>query len=413
MRTFILFLSVVIITASAFGYSGTVPNNHAGNPPNFNSCHNCHSTYPVNSGDGSIYITGLPENGYQSNQTYHLILHLEDNGQQRWGFQLTAEYQSGTCWLQGGTLMVTCPINTQLSTVAGNAPDFLKHTLAGNHNGQLNSVSWNFDWIAPCILTGPVTFYFAGTGCNANGYPCGDYVYTSNVTVQPVVGGNLTLNLYLTPMDPPVVIPAGGGSFQFQLRIDNTGTSTINFDLWTNVTLPSGSLYPIIVRPNINLPAGGSILRNLTQSVPGSAPAGNYSYNGFVGDEYSGTVMSSTSFGFSKAGTDVVAGGNWLLTDGGVESVIVLTPNKFVLLPAFPNPFNPETNLAFELPEAEHISLVINDVQGKEVATLMEGYYSAGEYQVEFDASGLPSGIYFAKLQADNSIQVQKLLLVK
>jgi hypothetical protein len=52
-------------------------------------------------------------------------------------------------------------------------------------------------------------------------------------------------------------------------------------------------------------------------------------------------------------------------------------------------------------------------VQGKEVATLMEGYYSAGEYQVEFDASGLPSGIYFAKLQADNSIQVQKLLLVK
>jgi hypothetical protein len=88
-------------------------------------------------------------------------------------------------------------------------------------------------------------------------------------------------------------------------------------------------------------------------------------------------------------------------------------PDEFELHPAFPNPFNPETNLVFSLPKDSEVSLTIFDAMGSEIAKVTEGFKPAGHYQAVFNAGQLPSGTYFAKLTAGKFEQTQRLTLTK
>jgi hypothetical protein len=88
-------------------------------------------------------------------------------------------------------------------------------------------------------------------------------------------------------------------------------------------------------------------------------------------------------------------------------------PNQFALDQNYPNPFNPTTTLAFDLPEPSQITLAVYDYIGSEVATVVNGYRSAGHFEVTFDASKLGSGVYFYKLQAGAHIAVKKLMVIK
>lgn len=95
----------------------------------------------------------------------------------------------------------------------------------------------------------------------------------------------------------------------------------------------------------------------------------------------------------------------------GVEDPIL--PTTTTLMNAYPNPFNPETRIRYELNKDQHVSLKIYDVLGKEVITLVDDTKNAGYYEVSFDASGLPSGIYFYRMQSGEYVSVKKLLLLK
>ena len=88
-------------------------------------------------------------------------------------------------------------------------------------------------------------------------------------------------------------------------------------------------------------------------------------------------------------------------------------PKSYSLFQNYPNPFNPETTIAFELPKPGEVSLVIYDIQGREVIRLADGYRSAGIHEVILDGSKLSSSVYFACLKADNFHQTRKLLLLK
>jgi cytochrome c peroxidase len=88
-------------------------------------------------------------------------------------------------------------------------------------------------------------------------------------------------------------------------------------------------------------------------------------------------------------------------------------PDQFSLAQNYPNPFNPTTWISYAIPEAASATLMVFDVQGRQVTTLAQGWHEAGSYQVTFDGSQLASGVYFYQLQAGKFIQTQKMVLMK
>lgn len=104
--------------------------------------------------------------------------------------------------------------------------------------------------------------------------------------------------------------------------------------------------------------------------------------------------------------------------DGAFEYTDVLevnlgSPNKFELTQNYPNPFNPVTNIQFNLPEESRVRLSIFNVLGEEVVELLNESISAGFHNVKFDGTKFNSGIYFYKLEADDFMQIKKMMLVK
>ena len=89
------------------------------------------------------------------------------------------------------------------------------------------------------------------------------------------------------------------------------------------------------------------------------------------------------------------------------------SPIKFELNQNYPNPFNPSTTISFSLPESGKVILKIYNVIGKEIKTLVDGYREAGIYTVNFNAEGLPSGMYIYQMSTPENTQVRKMILMK
>ena len=96
-----------------------------------------------------------------------------------------------------------------------------------------------------------------------------------------------------------------------------------------------------------------------------------------------------------------------------IHSVSDLTPVGFELYQNYPNPFNPKTVIRFSLIENCLATLKIFDALGKEVLILVNEKLNAGTYEKEFDASDLPSSVYFYKLSAGGFEDTKKMLLVR
>ena len=86
---------------------------------------------------------------------------------------------------------------------------------------------------------------------------------------------------------------------------------------------------------------------------------------------------------------------------------------SFNLYPNYPNPFNPSTTISFTLSNASRVSLLIYDIHGRKVESLIEGIQPAGSHSIEWNASDLASGVYFYRLTADEFIQTRKMILIK
>ncbi|MEK7249698.1 MAG: T9SS type A sorting domain-containing protein, partial [Bacteroidota bacterium] len=76
-------------------------------------------------------------------------------------------------------------------------------------------------------------------------------------------------------------------------------------------------------------------------------------------------------------------------------------------------PFNPTTEIRYQISEVSHVTLKVFDVLGREVATLVNEALKAGSYQTTFDASGLASGTYFYRINAGNYVETRKMILVR
>jgi hypothetical protein len=88
------------------------------------------------------------------------------------------------------------------------------------------------------------------------------------------------------------------------------------------------------------------------------------------------------------------------------------TPEEYTLT-AYPNPFNPQTTIAFALPEAQQVRLAVFDVAGRLVRELANASFTAGRHHVLFNAGNLPTGVYIARIESAGFVKSEKLLLLK
>jgi hypothetical protein len=103
---------------------------------------------------------------------------------------------------------------------------------------------------------------------------------------------------------------------------------------------------------------------------------------------------------------------------GDTTITSVYTPEEvgredFLLKQNYPNPFNPSTTISYDLPTRSHVTLKIFNLLGQEVATLVNGEVEAGRHQMQWNARGLSSGVYFYRLQAGKFVETRKLILLR
>jgi hypothetical protein len=140
-----------------------------------------------------------------------------------------------------------------------------------------------------------------------------------------------------------------------------------------------------------------------------------------------GTIMSYCHLAGSMGGVNLLSGfgqlpGNLIrnryssapcLFATGVELTSSTIPEKYLLFQNFPNPFNPETILEFQIPSFTNVRLSVYDNLGREVSVLVDKKLQPGNYQYTFNSSHYSSGIYYYKLETEKFVESRKMVLLK
>ncbi|MCX6641510.1 MAG: T9SS type A sorting domain-containing protein [bacterium] len=289
----------------------------------------------------------------------------------------------------------------------------------GNINGDplfVNAVNEDFHLqsTSPCIDTGnPLS------PLDPDGSRTDMGVYPFDHSVQPQ-----TLDITTSEVNPPITIPANGGSFQYNISIHNLTTTPQTFAVWNKVR-NSGNVYTQVWGPvTRSLPGGANPSRILTQTIASSISSGTLYFISYVGT-YPNAVVDSSFFTITKS--TVTDGNPWIgesfvtgdvfdefaTTDVGATHASPLQSENFVLLGAYPNPFNPTTTIRYELRAASGVTLEVFNVEGRVVGVQHVEPLQSGAHEITFDGSGLPSGVYLYKLEAGEFTATQKMVLMK
>jgi len=204
-RTAILKSAIILVAVFCFGFlaflgtannaaaSASGPSPSHTNAPLEDNCTACHTTFPVNSGGGSVQISGVPVN-YFSGQQLPITVTTSDADAVIYGFQLTALDSNGLT-VGTFTLPTQNPPTMQAvdNIVGGNTRLYVEHTVDGLFtNGLFGSNSWTFTWTAPLASAGPVIFYAAGNAANSDGTPTGDHIYTTSAPSSPATAASIS-----------------------------------------------------------------------------------------------------------------------------------------------------------------------------------------------------------------------------
>jgi photosystem II stability/assembly factor-like uncharacterized protein len=185
-----------------------------------------------------------------------------------------------------------------------------------------------------------------------------------------------------------------------------------NGDNWTTTFFTEplhGISFPISDTGQVGYSVGdsGTILKTYN--------AGETWYNQISGtsENLHKVYFVDNDFGFAVGDNGII-----LRTTNGGGSISsaeneTTTVNNFELLQNYPNPFNPKTKIRFRIANFEFVSLKIYDVLGNEIVILVNEEKPVGSYTVEFNASNLPSGVYFYRLRAGSFNQIKKMILIK
>ena len=166
-----LFSFVLISKTGKAGYTGS---------PGESTCNNCHNSYALNSGTGSVNIrTNIPNDQYEPDSVYQISITVAKSGVSLFGFGCEALMPNNT---SVGTFTVTDVTHTQQLT-ASNGRKNMTHKLNGG--ASADSAVFHFNWQAPSSNVGNINFYFTGVCANGNNANSQDYVYKNFHTITP------------------------------------------------------------------------------------------------------------------------------------------------------------------------------------------------------------------------------------
>jgi len=185
-----------------------------------------------------------------------------------------------------------------------------------------------------------------------------------------------------------------------------------------NGILGGGQVYTLAVYNN-ELYAGGTFNSN-------AGNAGDYIMK-WDGSQWKslGSGTDGNVIYIYPHGSELIIGGNFS-TAGGISANKIAAfsnitdvpddenlPYEFSLNQNYPNPFNPVTKISWQIPVTAHTTINIYDILGNEIQTLFNEEIPAGNYEITWDASGLPGGVYFCKLKCGSSTDINKMILMK
>ncbi len=248
-------------------------------------------------------------------------------------------------------------------------------------------------------LVGNTKIKFRNTSTTFNLFAEQDWHGTE--TVQMVVNDGRGAKDSVTTLVTVLSVPDPLRSFRVLSPIGEFYSSrpaTINFD-WEDTADPenpgSNINYLWLLSKNVDF---SNIIKQVqvvnkseyVLTIDSSIQGGFY-YWKVIASSSSGTFVESSNFGSFTIPPSSVAEKN-----GSV-------PQTFALRPNYPNPFNPQTHIVFDLAKPGHVRLTIYGVDGKQVATLADREYQPGQYTLPWEAHGLASGTYFVELRVTNS----------
>jgi hypothetical protein len=153
----------------------------------------CHEKFEPDSGPGTFLIEAPAS--YTPGETYLIRIDLAQDGQLRWGFQMTAIDD----FLEGAGAFAPTDANTQTQPLldALSARRYIAHTEVGTAAGQPDANFWTVEWTAPSTDVGPVTFYASGNAADNSGTAAlsDDYIYITNVTIAAPEPGSVAAGL--------------------------------------------------------------------------------------------------------------------------------------------------------------------------------------------------------------------------
>jgi len=167
-----------------------------------------------------------------------------------------------------------------------------------------------------------------------------------------------------------------------------------------------------------SIPVEGFVFRdNFIYVAMGSTNVFRSTDNGLTWQSYNEGITTGVLRSMTSGGPYLFASGEGVFYIRNFQTDIRICsgsiPDKFSLSQNYPNPFNPATSIKYSVSSIQSVKLSIYNILGKEVETLVNEKQSAGTYEVNWNASNYPSGIYFYRLQAGDFTETKKMILIK
>lgn len=222
--------------------------------------------------------------------------------------------------------------------------------------------------------------------------------------------------------------------YYWRVRAKNTGGYSAWSERWRFTTVP-----PPPAIPNLTAPPNGSTGLSLTPTLDWDSltTAAGYQVQLCKDSLFNATVFDttnvSTAYMVVPAGVlhnDTTyfwrvrafnSGGNsgwsviwnFRVSPIGITQTAHIIPKEYKLFNNYPNPFNPVTQIKFDVPKSSYVKIRIYDVLGREVSLIVNKHLEAGEYTISWDAVNYASGIYIYRMESQNFVDIKKMVLIK